>query len=204
MPEGNVEGMNELMSAAQGAAPELDNVTSAAQPLPPELTNVMNAAQGAAPQVTSVGNAAQGAVGNLNALGSAAGQVAGALAAKAAEISAIHIQVPQVEVIHTQVQAAVASNASGGIYGRGSFLTTFAESSPEAAIPIDRSSRAESLWLQTGNMLGLLDNSSPPINVTLNIYGQTDDATSIASQVKQTFEDLFDEYLSERRRRSYA
>ena len=190
MPEGNVEGMNELMSAAQMTTPELANVGAAAQLTTPELTNV--------------GTAAQGAVGNLNALGSAAGQVAGALSAKAAEISAIHIQVPQVEVIHTQVQAAVASNASGGIYGRGSFLTTFAESSPEAAIPIDRSSRAESLWLQTGNMLGLLDSSSPPVNVTLNIYGQTDDATSIAEQVKQTFEDLFDEYLSERRRRSYA
>lgn len=53
-------------------------------------------------------------------------------------------------------EAAVASNAAGGIYNKGAFLTTFAEDSPEAAIPIDGSERARSLWQQTGKMLGLL------------------------------------------------
>lgn len=50
----------------------------------------------------------------------------------------------------------VASNAAGGIYRKGTFLTTFAEDSPEAAIPIDGSARAENLWRQTGEMMGLL------------------------------------------------
>ena len=41
--------------------------------------------------------------------------------------------------------ADVAHNAAGGIYGKGAFLTTFAEKSPEAAIPLDGSSSAISL-----------------------------------------------------------
>lgn len=49
----------------------------------------------------------------------------------------------------------VSRNAEGGIYKQGSFLTTFAEESPEAAIPIDGSARAISLWKQTGAMLGM-------------------------------------------------
>lgn len=49
----------------------------------------------------------------------------------------------------------VAKNAKGGIYGKGAFLTTFAEKSPEAAIPLDGSDRALDLWTQAGNMLGV-------------------------------------------------
>ena len=47
-------------------------------------------------------------------------------------------------------------NAKGGIYGKGAFTTWFAEESPEAAIPIDGSERAKSLWTKTGQMLGVL------------------------------------------------
>lgn len=50
----------------------------------------------------------------------------------------------------------VKQNAAGGIYGRGAFLTTFAERSPEAAIPIDGSKRAANLWARTGQMMGML------------------------------------------------
>lgn len=49
----------------------------------------------------------------------------------------------------------IGSNARGGIYGKGAFLTTFAEESPEAAIPLDGSPRAVSLWQQAGEMLGI-------------------------------------------------
>ena len=52
--------------------------------------------------------------------------------------------------------APVAHNATGGIYGRGAFLTTFAEDGPEAAIPLDGSRRAISLWQRAGEMLGVL------------------------------------------------
>ena len=55
-----------------------------------------------------------------------------------------------------EANGTVAANAKGGIYSKGAFLTTFAEESPEAAIPIDGSKRAKNLWIRTGQMLGLL------------------------------------------------
>ncbi|MBQ8677579.1 MAG: hypothetical protein IJ529_03835, partial [Alphaproteobacteria bacterium] len=51
--------------------------------------------------------------------------------------------------------ANIAHNAVGGIYNKGAFLTTFAEKSPEAAIPLDGSKRAVSLWQQVGSILGV-------------------------------------------------
>lgn len=45
--------------------------------------------------------------------------------------------------------------ASGGIFNKGAFITSFAEDSPEAAIPIDGSSRAIALWQKTGELLGI-------------------------------------------------
>ena len=53
----------------------------------------------------------------------------------------------------------IPENAEGGIYARGAFLTSFAERSPEAAIPINGSARAARLWTQTGQMMGLLPKS---------------------------------------------
>lgn len=50
----------------------------------------------------------------------------------------------------------IAANAVGGIYRKGAFLTMFAEDSAEAAIPLDGSNRALSLWRQAGEMLGVL------------------------------------------------
>ncbi len=52
--------------------------------------------------------------------------------------------------------AGIAHNAEGGIYNKGAFLTTFAEKSPEAAIPLDGSSRAISLWQKAGEILGMI------------------------------------------------
>lgn len=51
---------------------------------------------------------------------------------------------------------AVASNAAGGIYGKGAFLTTFAEDGPEAAIPLTPSRRSVGLWTEAGQALGTL------------------------------------------------
>lgn len=50
----------------------------------------------------------------------------------------------------------IPENATGGIYARGAFLTSFAETSPEAAIPINGTARAARLWTQTGQVMGLL------------------------------------------------
>ena len=85
--------------------------------------------------------------------------------------------------------AAVAQNAEGGIYRKGAFLTTFAENSPEAAIPLNGSSRAVSLWTQAGQSLGILPRASNGIvsghggNVSvefrpvINISGNADEST---------------------------
>lgn len=55
----------------------------------------------------------------------------------------------------------VASNAAGGIYGKGAFLTTFAEDGPEAAIPLDGSRRAMGLWTEAGQRLGAFPDHVP-------------------------------------------
>lgn len=52
------------------------------------------------------------------------------------------------------------TNAYGGIYPRGEFITTFAEKSPEAAIPLDGSHRSISLWEKTGSMIGAFDSKN--------------------------------------------
>lgn len=60
----------------------------------------------------------------------------------------------------------ISANAYGGIYRRGAFLTTFAERSAEAAIPIDGSARALSLWRQTGEMLGIMPQMTAATSVS--------------------------------------
>ena len=96
---------------------------------------------------------------------------------------------------------AVAANAAGGIYNRGSFLTTFAEDSPEAAIPIDGSRRALGLWQETGRRLGALNASgiapqksgtrSATINFApqITIQGNADKST-MESAMKDAMSDL--------------
>jgi TP901 family phage tail tape measure protein len=50
-------------------------------------------------------------------------------------------------------------NAAGGIYDRP-IITTFAEEGPEAAVPLDGSARAKSLWMQSGEILGMFGGTS--------------------------------------------
>ena len=95
----------------------------------------------------------------------------------------------------------VAANAAGGIYNQGSFLTTFAEDSPEAAIPIDGSRHALGLWQETGRRLGALNASgiapqksgtrSTTINFApqITIQGNADKST-MESAMKDAVSDL--------------
>lgn len=112
-----------------------------------------NAAGVATAGVDALSGSADSAGGQVGSMGAAADAVSAALSAKAAEISSIHISVPTVSVGGA---APTTSNAEGGIYKRGAFVTTFAEKSPEAAIPIEKSARARDLWTRTGQMLGML------------------------------------------------
>lgn len=92
---------------------------------------------------------------------------------------------------------SIQHNAKGGIYGKGSFLTTFAEESAEAAIPINGTSRAKELWQQTGAMMGLLPSEgnsvisvSAPINITVNGSADASAVQQIKSAVGGAMDDL--------------
>lgn len=112
----------------------------------------------------------------------------------------------------------VAANAAGGIYNQGSFLTTFAEDSPEAAIPIDGSRRALGLWQETGRRLGALNASgiapqksgtrSTTINFApqITIQGNADKST-MENAMKDAVSDLrrmLKDIQRDERRRSYG
>lgn len=117
----------------------------------------------------------------------------------------------------------ISSNAAGGIYGKGSFLTTFAEKTPEAAIPLDGGSpRAISLWQQAGAMLfgnsgsgrsgGTSATTPQPGTVTIQqvFYGNADPqqvrqaANEGAQEGQKTFAKKAQEYAWERERVSFA
>lgn len=103
----------------------------------------------------------------------------------------------------------VVRNATGGIYGKGAFLTTFAEKSGESAIPHTLNRRNVSLLAKTneimGNPLG-----GGGINATfapvINVSGGAD-----AGQISQLMDDKMREFeamlkriADNRRRMSYA
>lgn len=123
----------------------------------------------------------------------------------------------------------VSENARGGIYQRGAFLTTFAEDSAEAAIPLDGSARAISLWQQAGTALGVMpktpqrmsagtakapsySNSSITLNFrpTINVQGGGDVADVVrqaleeqARQFQRELPKMLDRVAAGRRRLSY-
>lgn len=123
----------------------------------------------------------------------------------------------------------VSENARGGIYQRGAFLTTFAEDSAEAAIPLDGSARAISLWQQAGAALGVMpktpqrmstgtakaptySNSSITLDFrpTINVQGGGDVASAVrqaleeqARQFQRELPKMLDRVSAGRRRLSY-
>lgn len=123
----------------------------------------------------------------------------------------------------------VSENARGGIYQRGAFLTTFAEDSAEAAIPLDGSARAISLWQQAGAALGVMpktpqrmsagtakapsySNSSITLDFrpTINVQGGDDVADVVrqaleeqARQFQRELPKMLDRVSAGRRRLSY-
>lgn len=111
----------------------------------------------------------------------------------------------------------IKHNANGGIWDKP-ILTTFAENSPEAAIPLDGSKNAINLWEQTGKLLGMdsvLDNvsleggSGPVIEYSpvLKFYGEApskDDISEALSISKDEFETLMARYLKDNGRVAFA
>lgn len=120
----------------------------------------------------------------------------------------------------------ISENATGGIYRKGAFLTTFAEDGPEAAIPLDGSRRALGLWQKAGEILGVGRDSepsinigrpaaiptvsAPPINISLTINGNTEPegvrraVLDAATEAQASFEDMMERFMHERGRLSFA
>ena len=114
----------------------------------------------------------------------------------------------------------IAANARGGIYRKGAFLTTFAEDSAEAAIPLDGSPRAIGLCVgrDAGDTsLSIVGRggaepamSAPPISITLNFNGDTapekvkQAVMDAGRQVQRTFAEQMENYRRERGRVSFG
>lgn len=99
------------------------------------------------------------------------------------------------------------SNAAGGIYGRGAFLTTFAEESGESAIPHTPTARNIGLLARTNEIMGspLGGNSySIPISITVNGPADTGTAQNIGSQVEAAVRRALDNIANQKARVSYA
>ncbi len=101
----------------------------------------------------------------------------------------------------------VAQNASGGIYGKGAFLTTFAEESGESAIPHTPSARNIGLLAETnrimGNPLGG-GNVSINFNPTINVSGDGNVAQEIAKISMRELKRMLQEIQTDGRRVAYA
>lgn len=107
-------------------------------------------------------------------------------------------------------------NASGGVYGKGAFLTMFAEESGESAIPHTPTRRNIGLLAETnrimGNPLGREEtviNASFAPNITINAgAGNANEVmTALRSQMEEErrkFEEMLSRVEAHRRRTSYA
>ena len=103
----------------------------------------------------------------------------------------------------------IYKNARGGIWEKP-ILTTFAEEGPEAAIPLDRSKRAISLWEQAGEYLGMThrvdsidlsgvhSNAKIEYKPTLQFYGESpkkEDIKEALSMSQREFNLLMNNYI---------
>lgn len=104
----------------------------------------------------------------------------------------------------------IAQNASGGIYGKGAFLTTFAENSGESAIPHAPTTRNIGLLARTneimGNPLGggsIQATFAPQITITGNGGGVEEINTLMTNKMRE-FEEMLKRLQAQGRRLSYA
>ena len=141
---------------AQAAGTNVQALGASSQGATGGITALGAAAQGACAGTSALGNAAGGAANAVSGLGAAAQAACSQLAAAGANAAA------QVSAAASAGGKPVAANYQGGIYKKGAFLTTFAEKSPEAAIPLDGSKRATELWRRAGEMLGILPKTTSP------------------------------------------
>lgn len=105
--------------------------------------------------------------------------------------------------------APTSSNATGGIYGRGAFLTTFAEDSGESAIPHTPNAHNIGLLAKTneimGNPLGGSNiNATFAPNITVQGAGDTAQLQQVMETEIERFKRMLSELQNQQRRLSYA
>ena len=76
----------------------------------------------------------------------------------------------------------------GECQSKGAFITSFAEKSAEAAIPIDGSKRAVELWQQTGAMLGVYNASTGTLDKAPTPEQQTGEINNSLKEYQKTAE----------------
>lgn len=104
----------------------------------------------------------------------------------------------------------IAHNANGGIYGRGAFLTTFAEDSGESAIPHTPNARNIGLLAETnrimGNPLGGGSNITATFAPNITIQGGGDEGKirEVLELEMAKFKKMLQDLQNQQRRVSYA
>ncbi|MDU5395745.1 MAG: phage tail tape measure protein [Negativicoccus succinicivorans] len=105
--------------------------------------------------------------------------------------------------------AQIPANATGGIYSKGAFLTTFAEESGESAIPHTPTRRNVDLLAKTnaimGNPLGGGGGMNINFNPSITINGNADrgDVEKALATERRRFADMLDSYMAKQRRVAY-
>lgn len=104
-------------------------------------------------------------------------------------------------------QSRLLGHATGGIFTKP-HIAWFAEKGPEAAIPLDGSSRAISLWAQAGEILGVGSSGGNSIVYSPNyyIYGGNDVANQVRQAARSSENDFakrFGAFLRQERRLAY-
>ena len=100
-------------------------------------------------------------------------------------------------------------NAAGGIYGQGAFVTTFAEKSREAAIPINGSRRSYNLLEQTAGLMGVKLGGGDiyaPFNPQITVSGNADvqQLSGILDAKMAEFEEMLDRVRNQERRLNFV
>lgn len=106
-------------------------------------------------------------------------------------------------------RASIAQNAAGGIYGKGAFLTTFAEHSGESAIPHTPTRRNIDLLAQTNRIMGnpiggSSINATFAPNITVNGGTTVEDVRSVMDDEMRKFEAMLRRVAEQQRRVSYG
>lgn len=145
-----------LAVSSQAAATSSDAMSTAASGSVGNIDAMSGAASGSTGSISGLGGAAGNASGPVSGLGAAAQNAISALLSAGSAAAGAVMSAASSAWSSIKGAVGIGSNAEGGIYRKGAFLTTFAERSPEAAIPIENTKRAKDLWTTVGQMLGLL------------------------------------------------